>query len=171
MTEQGERAGELADELALPAGEEVVEHAIGQPPHELLVLLEALRRDQPHQQRAVVGVLGRVERDDLVAHRQLVAVLLDQLADVVALERDRESGERPSHRGARREGLGVAEDRDRLVVTGHHHHVVVRFAPHRTLAAQRLHVRVGILDELLVAEEVRRLDVGHRTCTSRREPC
>ena len=101
--EQGERARELADELALAVGEERVELAVGEPPHELLVLLEALRRDQPHQQRAVVGVHGRVERGDLVAHRQLVAVLLDELADVVALERDGEPGERTGHRGARRE--------------------------------------------------------------------
>ena len=40
----------------------------------------------------MVAVLGRVHGDDLVAERQLVAVLLDQLAHVVAtLERDRET--------------------------------------------------------------------------------
>ena len=60
------------------AGDELVDLAVGEPPHERLVLLEPLRRDQPHQQRAVVGVLRRVERRELVAHRQLVAVLLDE---------------------------------------------------------------------------------------------
>ncbi len=64
-------------ELALAPGEELVDLAIGEPPHELLVLLEALRRDQPHQQAAVRGVLRRIERRQLIAERQLVAVLLD----------------------------------------------------------------------------------------------
>ena len=45
---------------------------------------------------AVIRVLGRVERRELVAERQLVAVLLDELADVVALER------RPGSRGTDR---------------------------------------------------------------------
>ena len=40
------------------------------------------------------GVLRRVERRELVAERQLVAVLLDQVADVVAVERHREARER-----------------------------------------------------------------------------
>ncbi len=39
--EQRERARELADELAPPAGDELVELAIGEPPHELLVLAAA----------------------------------------------------------------------------------------------------------------------------------
>ena len=58
-----------------PFGDELVDLPVGEPPHELLVLAEPLRRDQPHQQRAVRGVHGRVERRELVAHRQLVAVL------------------------------------------------------------------------------------------------
>ena len=74
--EHGERLAVPADELAVAAGDELVDLAIGEPPHEVLVLAEALRRDQAHEQRAVRGVDRRVEREQLVAHRQLVAVLL-----------------------------------------------------------------------------------------------
>ncbi len=100
-------------------------------PHERLVLLEALRRDQAHQQRAVVGVLRRIERRELVVHRQLVAVLLDERADVVALERNGKPRERTGHGVARREGRGVVVHRERLVVARHHHDVVVRLAANR----------------------------------------
>ena len=68
-----------------------------------------------------------------------VAVLLDERADVVALERDGEPGERTGRRVARRERRGVVVDRDRFVVAGHHHHVVVRLAaaPGTARAASR----------------------------------
>ena len=62
---------------------ELVDLAVGQPPHELLVLLQPLRRELAHDQVPVVAVCGRVHGGDLVAERQLVAVLLDQLAHVV----------------------------------------------------------------------------------------
>ena len=106
---------------------------------------------------------GGSKRRQLVAHRQLVAVLVDERADVVALERDREAGERSGDRVARRERRGVVVDRDRLVVAGDHHHVVVRLAPHRALRAQVLEVRVRVGDELVVAEEVDGIEVGHST--------
>jgi hypothetical protein len=48
----------------------------------------------------VGGVLRRVEGRQLVVERQFVAVLLDEIADVVALERDRKSGKRSGHRVA-----------------------------------------------------------------------
>ena len=124
--------------------------------------LQALRRDQPHQQRAVRGVHRRVERRELVAHRQLVAVLLDERADVVADERHREAGERPGHRVARRERRGVVVHRDRLFVAGDHHDVVVRLALHRALRPQVLEVGVRVGDERVVDEEVDRVEVGHR---------
>src|SRR4029453_17430657 len=91
--EQRERARVVADELALAAAQELVDLTIGEPPHELLVLLEPLRREQPPQQRSVSGVLGRIERGQLIAERQLVAVLLDDLTEVVAFERNRPLGE------------------------------------------------------------------------------
>ena len=75
--EQRERLRVLADELALALAEDLVDLPVGEPPHERLVLLQALRRDEAHQQRAVRGVLRRVEGRQLVAERQPVAVLLD----------------------------------------------------------------------------------------------
>ncbi len=54
--EQRERARELADELARAVGDELVELTIGEPPHERLVLAQALRRDQAHEQRPMIGV-------------------------------------------------------------------------------------------------------------------
>ena len=83
------------------------------------------------------------------------------VADVVAVERDREPGERPGDRVARRERRGVVVHRDRLVVARHHHDVVVRLAPHRALRAQGLEVGVRVGDERLVPEEVDRVEVGH----------
>ena len=144
-----------------PRVDELVDLAVGEPPHELLVLAQPLRRDQAHEQRAVRGVDRRVEREQLVAHRQLVAVLLDERVDVVALERHGEPGERPGGRVARRERVGVVVDRDRFVVPGHHHHAVVALALHRALRAQPVEVRVRVGDELVAAEEVDRVVVGH----------
>ena len=159
--EHGERLAVLADELAAAAVDELVDLAVGEAPHELLVLAQSLRRDQAHEQRAVRGVDRRVEREQLIAHRQLVAVLLDERVDVVALERDGEAGERPGGRVARRIRVGVVVDRDCFVVPGHHHHVVVALAPDRTLRTQPVEVRVRVGDELVAAEEVDRVVVGH----------
>jgi hypothetical protein len=60
--EEGERVRVLLHEIALAPRGELVDLAIGEPPHELLVLLETLRRDQPPQQRSMGGVLRRIER-------------------------------------------------------------------------------------------------------------
>ena len=160
--EHGEGLGELADELARAVPDELVQLAVGQPPHELLVLLQPLRGDQPHEQPAVRRVHGRVERGELVAHRQLVAVLLDERADVVAFERHREPRERPGHRRARREGGSVVVHGNRFVVPGHHEDVVMRFARDRALRAQRLEVGIRVGDERRVPKEVDRVEVAHR---------
>ena len=146
--EHGERAGVLGDELALAVGDELVELTVRQAPHELLVLLQALRRDQAHEQRSLRGVVRRIERRELVAHRQLVAVLVDERAHVVAFEGHREAGKRSGHRVARREGRRVVVDRDRFLVSGHHHDALVRLAVHRALPAQVLEVRIGVGDRL-----------------------
>jgi hypothetical protein len=106
--EQRERLRKRTDELAVAGGEELVELAVAQPPHEVFVLLEALRCDQPQQQTAVCCVLRRVERGELVTERQFIAVRVDHVGDVVALDRHRELHERTAHRVARREGGVVA---------------------------------------------------------------
>ena len=123
---EGEWPREVTDEFALATLDELVDLAVGVPPHEVLVLAQPLRGDQPHQQ-AAVRLMHRVVHDgDLVAERQLVAVVVDEVADVVALERHREPGERARHGVARRERGGVRVDRDRLLVPRHHDDVVVR---------------------------------------------
>ena len=57
-------------------------------------------------------------------------------------------------------------DRDRFVVPGHHHHVVVALALHRALRTQPVEVRVRIGDELAAAEEVDRVVVAQGTIDS-----
>ncbi len=116
--------------------------------------------------RAVRGVDGRVERQQLIAERQLVAVLFDERADVVAREGHGKPGERPGGGVARRERVGVVVHRDRFVVPGHHHHAVVPLALHRALRAQPFEVRVRVGDALVAAEEVDRVVVGHGNRTS-----
>jgi hypothetical protein len=145
--QHGERVGEPADELAASAPVELVDLAVGEAPHELLVLAEALGRDQPHQEGAVIGVPGRIERDDLISHRELVTVLLDQPAHIVALEGNRESGKRSGHRIARRERRRVVVDRDGFVIARDHEHVMVRFTSHGALLAEVIEVGVRIGDK------------------------
>ena len=115
MTRSVNGPGETFDELALARGEELVEDVVGELPHRVLVLLEALGGDQPHQQCAVIGVRRRVEGRQLVAERNLVAMLLDQVGDIVTLERYGEPGERSGHRDAGRERLRVVVDVDGLL--------------------------------------------------------
>ena len=162
---QRERTRESLDELALTRSEEVVEDVVGELPHRVLVLLEALRRDQPHQQRTVIGVGRRVEGRQLVAERNLVAVLLDQFGDVVTLERDRKPRERAGHRDAGRERLGVVVDVDGLLPAGHHRDAVVVLPLHRALIAKCLVDRVRVVDQPTIPEiidsEVRSSSMRH----------
>ncbi len=113
----------------------------------------------------MVGVRRRVERRQLIAHRQLVAMLRDQRRDLVLgepFERHGEAGERAGDRGAGGVGRRVVEDRGGLLVSGDHHHVLVWFTPDRALVAERLVVRVRVGDHRVVGEEVDGVDVGHR---------
>jgi hypothetical protein len=48
--QQRERPAVSGQELALPVGDELVDVAVGEPPHEVLVLLEPLGGQQPAQQ-------------------------------------------------------------------------------------------------------------------------
>ncbi len=157
--QHGVGLGVLAHELALPPGVEPVDPVVGQSPQGLLVLLEALRGDQPHEQTALGRVLGRIERRKLIAEGEVVAVGLDDLGDVVALEWDGELGEGPDGRIAVRERDLVVIDLHGLVVAGHHVDVVVRLLHDRALSAQVLEVGVGVVDEVPGKEEVDGLEL------------
>ena len=142
-----ERLRVRADELASAVEDELVELPVGEVPHERFVVLEPLRRHQPHQQRTLPRVHRRVHRHHVLVHRELVAVAIDDVAHVVAVERDRERGERTDHRVARRERVDVAVDLRRLVVAGHRHHAEMGQLQHRTGRAQLFEVRIRVLDE------------------------
>ena len=159
--EEREGAGVLADELALTFVEELVQLPVAEPPHELLVLAEALRRDEPHQQTAMGGVHGRIERWQLVAERQLVAVLVDDPADIVTLEGHCELHEGAGDGVARRVGRGVVVDRHGLLVAGDHEHAVVGLLPDRVLVPQPVVVGVGVVVDGAVLEEVDGLELAH----------
>ena len=116
------------------------------------------------QQSALVGVLGRVERRQLVAERQVVAVRLDDLADVVALERNRDLDERPAHRVAVRPRLLVVVHGGRFFVPRDEPHVPLRVVPDRALLADPVVVRVGVLGEVPVAEQVDVGEIGGAHC-------
>ncbi len=72
-------------------GDEFVDQLIGEAPHELLVLLESLWSEEAVEQGAVHRVPGRVERHQVLAHREPVAADLNLLGDVITgdLERQR----------------------------------------------------------------------------------
>ena len=116
--------------------------------------LRRFGRDQAHQQRALARVLRRVHGDEVLVHRELVPVVVDDAAHVVTLERHREDGERPDDRVARREGLDVAVDVGGLVPARDRDDTVLRDRRHRALRTQVLEVRVGILPHRVVREEV-----------------
>ena len=75
---------------------------------------------------------------------------------------NRKARERPGHRVARGEGVGVGVDGARLVVPGDHVDALLRFPLHRALGAQPVEVRVGVGDQLVAAEEVDGGVVDHR---------
>ncbi len=163
--EHGERVGVPRDELGLVAPHELVDLTVGEPPHEILVLLEPLRRELAHQQVPVVVVLRGVHRDDLVAERQLASMFRDEGADILlSLERNREPGERAGDGVAGRERVGVRVDGEGLLVPGHHVHTVYRLAADRALVTQPVEVRIRIGHGLRTAEEVQGVvveGVGH----------
>ena len=112
----------------------------------------------------MVGVGGWVKRGQLVAERQLVTVLLDQLGDVVTpqtLEGYRKAGKRTGHRDARRPRLGVVQDGAGFVPARHHGHAVVVLPGDRALLPQGLVIGVRVLDEPLVTEEIHLGEVVH----------
>ena len=160
--QQGERLGVGGDELAATEVQELVELPIREPPHEVLVLPEAERGEQAHEQRPLSSVIGRIHRHHVLVHRELVAIRVDDLADVVADEWHRERGERPDHGVARGERVRVAVDVAGLFQAGDGHHAVMRERRHRALRAQVLEVRVRVLQQRRVGEEIDLVEVGHQ---------
>jgi len=111
------------------------------------------------------GVHRGVGRDDLVVLRQVLAVLLDELVDVVA---GRPLGEQAHRVGARHhgrggEGVGGPQHRERLLVAGHHDDAVVRLGVHRLVGRQVVEQVVRIKHEQRVAEVVEAVDVHGRS--------
>ena len=90
--QHGEGLGVRADELAPTIADELVQLLTGEAPDELLIVLEPLRGDEPHQQGPLAGVVGWVHGHHVLVHRQLVPVAIDDVADVVALKWHREGG-------------------------------------------------------------------------------
>ena len=78
-----ERLGVLADEFTFAVTEKLLKLAVGEAPHELLVLLQPTRCEQPAQDRARPGVVGRVHGDHVLEHRELAAVRVDLCAEVL----------------------------------------------------------------------------------------
>ena len=99
-------------------------------------------------------MLRGVEGRELVAEGKFVPVGLDDLGDVVTLERNGELGEGADGRVAVREGRLVVVHLDGLVVAGHHVDVAERLLCDGALRTQVVEVGVGILEEVLAAEEV-----------------
>ncbi|MDR7289363.1 hypothetical protein J2S38_002426 [Mycolicibacterium senegalense] len=100
---------------------------------------------------------GRIERRQLIAERQFVAVLLDEGGDLfgaASLQRNREARKRSGDRQAGREGLLVVVDLHGFFPAGHHGHVVVVFAGNRALVPQRLEEWVRIVDQSFIAEKI-----------------
>jgi xanthine/CO dehydrogenase XdhC/CoxF family maturation factor len=114
---------------------------VAEAPHERLVLLHPLGSDQAHEQSALGRVLRGVEGGKLVAECQLVAVLLNQVADVVTLERHREP--RTRHRVAIGPRRRVRIDLEGLVVARDHDNVMERLALHRALRPHMVIVGMG----------------------------
>ena len=140
-----------------PRREDLVEEPVAGVLEELLVLLEPLGRDEAHQDRPVIGVHGRVERDDLVVVREVAAVLLEDLRDVVADELDGQVHDRPTGAVDRGVDLGLVVDLQRLLVAGHDHDAVLRLAEHGVVRDHVVEPGLGFRGDVGVGEEV---DVG-----------
>src|SRR3546814_17404591 len=100
----------------------------------------------------------------------LVAVLGDDVADVVTLERYRERVEGAHHRVHRRERVGVAVDLVGLVVAGHCPDAQLRVLDNWALGAQLLVLRVWVLPTGLVEVVVLVRPVGTDGRTSLGSP-
>ena len=128
---------------------------------ERLALLQALRGQQSHEETTLGGVHRRVVGDEVLPHRHGVAMALDEHADVIADRRLRQSGERAGHGVARGERGWVTPHLGRLVVARDRHHAVMGKGRDRAGPPQVIEVRVRVLDERRVGEEVDGVEVVH----------
>ena len=155
--EHSEGLGEVGHDLALATGNEGVDLLVGQLPHELLVFLEALRRDQSHQQGPMVGVLRRIHGRELIAEWRLVAVGFDQLGNVfvlVSLQGNGAARKRSRGRHAGGKTIGIVVDLEGFVVARHHEDALMRLTQYRRLLSQVVKVGVRIVHEPVAAEEI-----------------
>ena len=159
----GEWLGIFGDEFALAGAEELIELAIGEAPHELLVVLQSARCQQPTQHRSGLGVVRWIHRDHVLVHRELTAVLVDQWADVVALGREGQRREWAAERDDVGERAGVLIDLGGFVVAGDSDDPVMRQPQHRVLSPQVVEVGVWIGHQRPIGEEVDRFVVAHLT--------
>src|SRR5262245_1818166 len=82
--QQGEGFRVGVAEFHLAPVRQLVDESIREAIDELFILLEPIRCEEPAGQRAMPRVRGRVERGELVAHRNLVTMALDGFAPALA---------------------------------------------------------------------------------------
>jgi hypothetical protein len=149
---EGVRVGPA--ELDLAAVDELVDQLLGEARHELLVVLEAVRREELVEQRPVPGVLGRIEGDEHVAERDFVAAIFDDILDGLSRARVRQLRERAERRDHRRIGIVIGVHREDLLDAGDQEDAVMGLAHHRTELAKSRVVGIRIPDDLGIGEEV-----------------
>ena len=152
----------LVEELTRAAGHEFVELRVGEPPHEVFVFLEPLGGQQAAEQPASTGVIRRVLRHDVFAHRDLRTMLLDQRADVVTLGFERQAGEGPRDRNTRRERR-VLVYREGFLVSCYRDDALMGRRQHRPALTQVVEIGVRIGNQGRVGEEIDRFEITQRS--------
>jgi hypothetical protein len=105
--------------------------------------------------------------------RQVLAVLVDELGDVVAFGPDREQLHRvrARHDGGGGEDIRCAQHGDRFLVTRHQNDSVMRFPVDGPVLRQVVEVAVGIERQQRVLEVIQAVDVHDRySFAPRRDP-
>jgi hypothetical protein len=100
--EQGEGLGVVMEDFDGSTVDELIDLLVSELPQERFVLAHALWREESHDQRALGLVRRLIHRDEVFAHGHFVAMLRDEVVDVVARARvDREARQRSADRVAR----------------------------------------------------------------------